>query len=249
MASPFITLNTLSSGLGESLLSVQNLKPIAPSFDHTPSLVKLVEMMAYERPDAIALEFAHEFNKNGLRKDQLTYSELNAASNVLAYKLISVGAVADNLICVFMEKSPILYISILAVLKSGAGYLPLTPDTPTDRVQKILSDAKVWICLTTSDVSRKLDSLKISEIIEADSLALGGFSSNPNIEIDPSSLAYAVFTSGSTGVPKGVLISHRNIVTNIIALKEIYPYSASSKLLQFCSHAFDGRLNNLIHTF
>ena len=250
VASPFITLNTLSSGLNESLLSIQNPKPTIPGLDHTPSLAKLVEITATERPDAIALEFAHELNSNGLRKDQLTYSELNAASNTLAHKLISMGVVADDLVCVYMRKSLILYISILAILKSGAGYLPLTPDTPVEGVQKILSDAQVRICLTTSDINRKLDSLKVPEIIEADSLALDGFSSsNPSIEINPSSLAYAVFTSGSTGIPKGVLISHRNMVTNIIALKEIYPYSASSKLLQFCSQAFDGKLNTSMHSF
>jgi len=250
VANPLITLNILSSGLDESLLSIKNPKPNIPPLDHTPSLAKLVEMMATERPDAIALEFAHEFNTNGLRKDQLTYSELNAASNALAHKLISMGVAADDLVCVYMGKSLMLYISILAILKSGAGYLPLTPDSPVERVQKILSDAQVRICLTTSNVNRKLDSLKVPEIIEADSLALGEFSSsNPNIEIDPSSLAYAIFTSGSTGIPKGVLINHKNIVTNIIALKEIYPYTASSKLLQFCSQGFDGKINTLMHSF
>ena len=212
--------------------------------------MKLVEVIATEQPDAIALEFAHELNQNGLRKDQLTYSELNAASNALAHKLVSVGVAADDLICVYMEKSPTLYIAILAVLKSGAGYLPLTLDTPIERVQKILSDAQVRICLTTSDINRNLDSLRIPEMVEADSLALEGFpSSNPSIEIDPSSLAYAVFTSGSTGIPKGVLISHRSMVTNIIALKEIYPHTASSKLLQFCSQAFDGTLNISMYLF
>ncbi|KAF8420669.1 hypothetical protein EV426DRAFT_239732 [Tirmania nivea] len=249
-ASPFITLNTLSSSLDETLLSIQNPGPTFPSLDHTPSLAKLVEMMATERPDAIALEFAHELNKNVLKKDQLTYSELNAASNTLAHKLISVGAVADGLICVYMGKSLMLYISILAILKSGAGYLPLTPDTPTERVQMILSDAQVRICLTTSDVNCKLDFSKVPEIIEVDSLALDEFSSfNPSIEINPSSLAYAVFTSGSTGIPKGVLISHRNIVSNIIALKEVYPYTASSRLLQFCSQAFDVSVFDIFFTW
>ncbi|RPB21806.1 hypothetical protein L211DRAFT_827739 [Terfezia boudieri ATCC MYA-4762] len=250
VASPFITLNTLSSGLDESLLSIQNPKPTIPRLDHIPSLVDLVETMATERPDVIALEFAHEFSKNGLRKDRLTYSELNSASNALAHKLISMGVVTDELVCVYMEKSLILYISILAILKSGAAYLPLTPDTPILRVQKILSDAQVRICLATSDVNRKLDFSKVPEIITVDSLALDGFSSfNPNIEIDPSSLAYAVFTSGSTGIPKGVLISHKNIVTNIIELKEIYPYTASSKFLQFCSQAFDVSVFDIFFTW
>lgn len=215
---------------------------MVPSIENTPTLVQLVEATATQRPNAVAIEFAHELQDNNLHKDRLSYAELNAASNALAHKLLFEGAVANELICVVMEKSPMLYVSILAILKSGAAYLPLTPDTPTERVDTILSDARVQICLTTHDTRSRFRFSSVSRVISVDSIGLEGFSShNPNIDIDPSSLAYAVYTSGSTGVPKGVLVTHQNITTNVMALKQIYPYTDTSRLLQFCSQAFDGK--------
>ncbi|KAF8460398.1 hypothetical protein BDZ91DRAFT_422141 [Kalaharituber pfeilii] len=237
---PYITLNTLSSGLDGTLLSIYNPNPIIPSMDKLSSLSSIVEKSAAEFPESIALHFAYDVQKQNCQDVKVTYQELNATSNRLAHRLIQMGAKVDDLICICMEKSPMLYISILAIVKTGAGYLPLTPDTPLERRRKILEDAGVQICLSTSDLKSSLWVPAGSTSVEVDNLNLNGLpSTNPQVEIDPSALAYAIFTSGSTGVPKGVLITQQNIVTNLFALKKVYPYSQSSRLLQFCSQAFD----------
>lgn len=224
-------------------MSILNPYPLVPSLEDAPSLAALLEKTTDNFPDAIALQFVDAFGDDGLHDKTLTYSQLNTAANILAHKLLSMGIVADDLVCLFMEKSPLLYISILAIVKAGAGYLPLSPDTPVDRLHRILYEARVQVCLSTSDLDGKL-SMNNLEILNVDKFGFEGYpSNNPMVRNDVSCLAYAVFTSGSTGVPKGVLVTQKNIITNIKALKEIYPYKETSKILQFSSQAFDGTLS------
>jgi non-ribosomal peptide synthetase component F len=206
------------------------------------SLAKLFELSATKRPQAFALEFASNIIDSTPDSVKLTYDELNTHANKLAHHLISLNVAPDELVCVCMEKSPTLYVSILAVLKAGAGFLPLTPETPKERVKQILENAGVKLCLTTTDIFR--DSLEIPQnvyVVLADNVKLGGcMDTNPVMERSGKALAYAIFTSGSTGVPKGVLIANENIVDNLLALKEVYPTDGGSKLLQFSTISFDG---------
>ena len=221
-------------------MSVLNPRPLIPSLEGTSSLAVLVEKTTVEFPDAIALQFADALRDDGLHDRKLTYRQLNTAANALAHKLLAMGTVADELICLFMDKSPLLYISILAIVKAGAAYLPLSPDTPVDRLHRIVNEARVRVCLSTSDLDDRLSTSNL-EILKVDKFGFESYpSNNPTVRNDVSCLAYAVFTSGSTGVPKGVLVTQENIVTNIKVLKEVYPYSSTSKILQFCSQAFDG---------
>lgn len=240
VADPFTSINSLSFGLEESLLSMLNPCPLIPSLEDAPSLAVLVEKTTVKFPDAVALQFAHTFGNNGLYDKKLTYRQLNTAANALAHKLLAMGAAVDELICLFMDKSPMLYISILAIVKAGAGYLPLSPDTSIDKLHNIVNEASVRICLSTSDIGDRL-SMENLEILKVDKFGFESYpSNNPTVRNGISGLAYAVFTSEGTGVPKGVLVTHKNIITNIKALQEVYPYKATSKILQFCSQAFDG---------
>ncbi|KAG0635451.1 hypothetical protein HOY80DRAFT_1011858 [Tuber brumale] len=211
--------NNLLDSLNEDILAIGNPYPTPAADPKAASLAELVELSSVMRPRAIALDFARNIANGISDSTRLTYAELNTHANKLAHHLISLGAIADDLVCVCMEKSPEMYITILAILKAGAGYLPLTPETPKERMIQILENARVV----------PVDAIDIDEYTD----------SNPGMARSGDALAYAVFTSGSTGAPKGVLITNANIVDNLLVLKELYPTNEWSKLLQLCSIGFD----------
>lgn len=204
------------------------------------SLSNAVETWASISPEKKAIIFGHVSDGTMQIKEAITYSNLNTRANQLAHLLFEQGVGQDHLVCIMMEKSLDLYVAILAVLKLGSGYLPLVPDTPTDRVSAILTDAKVTLCVSDSSSLRKLHSSFIGTIIDLDSIDLSHYSkSNLDTPYDGSHIAYAVFTSGSTGTPKGVLVTQQNLMSNIKFLSGLYPASPGSRMLQSCSQAFD----------
>jgi non-ribosomal peptide synthetase component F len=139
-----------------------------------------------------------------------------------------------------MEKSADFYVSILAVLKIGCGYLPVTPDTPLERTKSILADAEVSICISDSSSRSAVPQLDSLIVLVPDRLDLTSYSNHDlDIPYNGSHLAYAVFTSGSTGKPKGVLVTQDNLMSNLAHLSSRYPTSHSSRMLQSCSQGFD----------
>ncbi|KAI9815347.1 MAG: NRPS [Pycnora praestabilis] len=204
------------------------------------TLTSFVEDAARDKPNALAIEFATSISNEGLDIESITYGELNQRANRVAYHLLHLNVLPDELVCICMDKSLDLYISILAILKAGAGYLPLTPETPKDRLHQILLDAKVKICLITSELLNTLEVPKAITVIPLDRTNFTSYSAfNPKLKFHGSNLAYAVFTSGSTGTPKGVLVTQENLLSNLTILADIYPVNQQSKLLQSCSQAFD----------
>lgn len=232
---PFPLPDTVFSN---DLLSIENAKPV---IDLPPgSLTSPIELMAIDFPDKVAIEFANSIGHDHLEVAQVTYAELNFQANRIAHYLISRKVLPDELVCICLEKSAELYISILGAFKTGAGYLPVTPETPADRLRHIISDSNVKVVLTHSSLARPFDALKLSHLILIDRLDLSVLSSeNPGVSFESENLAYCVFTSGSTGTPKGVLVTQGNLLSNLQALAELYPHAPQSKLLQSCSQAFD----------
>ncbi|PWW73490.1 hypothetical protein C7212DRAFT_359603 [Tuber magnatum] len=222
VSQPASKLSNLLDSLSEDILAIENPYPKPAADPKTASLAELVELSSVMRPRAIALDFARSIANGTSDSTRLTYAELNTHANKLAHHLIALGAIANELVCVCMKKSPKIYITILAILKAGAGYLPLTPETPKQRMRQILENANnsLVIPVDTTDVDEYTDN-------------------NPGTVRSGDTLAYAIFTSGSTGVPKGVLITNANIVDNLLVLKELYPTNERSRLLQFCSVGFD----------
>ncbi|KAL1958105.1 hypothetical protein VTO42DRAFT_5145 [Malbranchea cinnamomea] len=237
---PDMSLQDVDARLPRSVLSIEN--PHYVKHERLPSLAHGVETMAKSDPDRIALEFLTSFDpETGARNlESLTYAELDARSNRLANYLTSYGLAAGDSVAILLEKSLDLYVSILSVIKIGAGYVPITLQTPEKRVNFIISATNCRICITNSDVSNMVERSEGMHIVELDRLSLDGLPHDrlPSRDAD-SCLAYTVFTSGSTGAPKGVLITHHNLQSNLVVLSEIYPHMDGSKLLQACSHAFD----------
>ena len=248
VARPEILMSELSNQFPTSVLSVANPEP--QSFVYRAGLGFLVGNHALNNSADPALVFAHDLQEGVSRIESLTYGELNTQANQLANHLISQGVKRDELICVCMEKSVALYVSILAAVKAGCGYLPLVPETPAARIRQILAEANVNFCLTDSSTAPVIADLSSCHRVNVDTTDCSNRSStNPQLNFEPTDIAYAVFTSGTTGKPKGVLVTQENILSNLEVLSKIYPVPKGSRLLQACNQAFDVSVFEIFFTW
>ncbi|MCP4277204.1 MAG: amino acid adenylation domain-containing protein [Gammaproteobacteria bacterium] len=167
------------------------------------------EAQAERHPDSIAL---------GCGDEQLSYAELNARANQLAYYLIAHGVVPESPVAICMDRGINAVVAILATLKAGGAYMPLDPAYPADRLQFMLEDSGAPILLSMSSIKLDLDINHAScERIDIDVAELGEVpDSNLVSKIHGRSLAYIIYTSGSTGQPKGTLIEHRSVLRLVL---------------------------------
>ncbi|KAF2084781.1 nonribosomal peptide synthetase 2 [Saccharata proteae CBS 121410] len=229
---------TSAEHLSHSVLSIENPDFKHEEIQHHPG--HAVEVKANHTPDAPALAFYSSISEQEISVETLSYRELNERANRLAHLLQEQGVKPGDLVCICMEKSIDLYVSILATLKAGAGYAPITPETPLDRTRFILEESRIQVCLTRSDCPADLRSLGERAVFDVDTVDLDKYSvEDIDVPYDGSRTGYAVFTSGSTGTPKGVLVTQDNLGSNLKVLYELYPCPDGSRLLQQCSQAFD----------
>ncbi|MCF3124886.1 amino acid adenylation domain-containing protein, partial [Streptomyces arenae] len=178
----------------------------APDADSSVPLPVLFERQAHRTPDAPALT-------DGVT--DLSYAELNARANRLARLLIERGAGPERLVAVALPRSADLVVTLLAVLKSGAGYLPLEADLPADRAAAVLADAGPALAVTHGDVGLPLPDTAIRLDTPGTEAALAAQPADDPDDGDRTAPltarhpAYVIYTSGTTGRPKGVVIEHR----------------------------------------
>jgi amino acid adenylation domain-containing protein len=138
--------------------------------------------------------------------------EVNARANRLAHYLIQLGIRPEAPLGVFALRSPQTLISLLAILKAGAAYVPLDPGYPSERTQFYLEDAGITLILADPQELSRLPATSAKIVLLREDLARDQPESNPPHRSGPHSLAYIVYTSGSTGQPKGVLIEHQGVL-------------------------------------
>ncbi|TVY93406.1 Hydroxamate-type ferrichrome siderophore peptide synthetase [Lachnellula willkommii] len=243
-----ISLKDISRNLGDDVLSIENPNPEKELSLET--LASPVERMAVEDPHRPAINFAVSIETERSDIQHVSYSQLNSRANRMVHHLLQQNVLPDELVCVCMEKSVDLYASILATTKAGAGYLPVTPDIPYERLQHILGEANVRVVMAHSSSQTLLTALKAVKVVYVDKVDFSIFpSQNISSRSSPENLSYCVFTSGSTGNPKGVLVTQGNLVSNLDVLEDLYPAPKNSRLLQSCSQAFDVSVFEIFFTW
>lgn len=175
------------------------------------------------------------------QRREITYQRLNQQANQLAHFLKKQNLGPEAVVGVYLEKSIDTIISVLAILKAGATYLPLDLKHPQDRLAYILSDSQATMVITQTGLLENLPVNSASIICldnrwaeisqEADD--------NPTSQVNSKNLVYVIYTSGSTGQSKGVLIEHRNLVNAYRAWLESYQLNAEDIHLQMANFAFD----------
>src|SRR3569833_1152737 len=179
-------------------------------------------------PEAVALTFA---------QTRLTYAQLNQAAKQLAGRLRALGAKRHKRIGICLERSPEMVIAVLAVLKTGAAYVPLDPTYPQARLRMMLADADPVVLVTTEKVSTsKTPHAAQPLFIEEQSDSAEGYEAS---YIDPDDVAYVIYTSGSTGMPKGVLVTHGNVSNHLAWRQSYFPIQSSDRCLQPASLSFE----------
>ena len=197
----------------------------------------LFEEQARRTPDATAAVCGEE---------SITYAELDQRANTLATRLRVSGVGPGQLAGVLMDGSIEMLAAMLGVLKAGAGYVPLDPRYPRERLVYMLRDAQVGLLLT-----RKESAARLQIETEAPVFYLDGWTDLPPraavdpVEVAPESTAYVIYTSGSTGQPKGVVVSHRAIANYTLAMCDELQLRGDDRMLQFASPSFDVLLEEL----
>lgn len=239
---PEVDLHSLCNGMNTESLSVSNIsyRPFTKDFD----LASTISTLARQSPNKIAVEFVQDLDMSREPATAtLTYKELYANASAVASALkFQYNVLQDDLVCVLAPKSLDLYVGILGVILAGAGYLCIDVRTPAERTTQILHESKSSIILTNGQHDSALHGTPGRQFLAIGDLVMrSNYSELSQLPSYPlHSLAYAVFTSGSTGIPKGVLITRQNLLSNLEALSRIYPTDSSTdKLLQACSPAFD----------
>ncbi len=187
--------------------------------------------IAQQQPDALAVSDAH---------GSLTYRELNQRASCLAARLQNLGAAPGAIIGVCLPQSVDLVVALLAVLKTGAAYLPMDPTYPAERLAFMVGDADVRLLVTTQRHA-PLFSATPTRVVqledETETAALDVPKSSSPTSVD--ALAYLIYTSGSTGVPKGVPIRHRNLANLVAWHRQAYAVTPQDRATQLASPAFD----------
>ncbi len=179
------------------------------------TLPELLAVQAAREPDATAVVFEGE---------PISYRELHARANRLAHKLITLGAGPERVVAVVLPRSVDLVVALLAVLKSGAAYLPVDPDLPRARIDFMLGDATVVTVLDSLRAVRE---------------TTGFPEHDPVVALRPAHPAYVIYTSGSTGRPKGVVVPHEGIVNRLRWMQNEYGLQPDDRVLQKTPSSFD----------
>jgi amino acid adenylation domain-containing protein/thioester reductase-like protein/non-ribosomal peptide synthase protein (TIGR01720 family) len=174
----------------------------------------------------------------------LTYRELEQAANRLAHLLTGHGVGPGAVVALLLERSAQAIVAILAVLKTGAAYLPIDPAYPDARVGFLLTDAAPTAAITTADLRSRLDGCDLP-VIDVDDRAID---THPGTELPapaPDDIAYLIYTSGTTGVPKGVAITHDNLTQLLASLEAQLALGPGQVWSQWHSYAFDGSVHEI----
>ncbi|MGC5665076.1 amino acid adenylation domain-containing protein [Micromonospora sp. WMMD723] len=212
----------------------------ATTVSHRDTLPALFEAQVTARPQCTAVSFGPAV---------LSYAELNARANQLAHLLIARGAGPESLVAFALPRSLELVVALLAIVKTGAAYLPLDPTSPASRLASMLEDAHPTLVVTNRIAASSVPPLPAVPTVVCDDPATLAHlreqaATDPTDKHRTSRLgadhpAYVIYTSGSTGRPKGVVVTHRNVLRLFEATRDDFGFTHRDVWTLFHSTAFD----------
>ncbi|KAF4968548.1 hypothetical protein FZEAL_10377 [Fusarium zealandicum] len=217
--------------------------------DINTSATPLVDRLIQDVIQAQSLAQAQDKLAVDAKDQRLTYSELDCQSTRLASFLVESGVKSSSIVPFCMDKSSLVVVSVLAILKSGAAFVPLDPAHPDARINGILEDVEATVILCSPQYAERLGHLgpKAIPVSQAFIHSLSPCQ-QPAISLSTNSPAYVIFTSGTTGKPKGTIVGHSAFCTGATAHGSAMGMSESSRVLQFASYTFDASIMEILST-
>ncbi|MGH9683823.1 MAG: non-ribosomal peptide synthetase [Candidatus Acidiferrales bacterium] len=204
----------------------------ATDYPRDKTIAHLFEEIAATHADSVAVVSG---------ANELTYAELNLRANRLAHRLRRMGVAPETMVGCCIERSLELIVALLAVLKAGGAYVPLDPSYPGERLQFMIEDTRTPVMLTQKSLAPAVQirsDLPVIFIDEASAQSSASDDLNPAPAGGPTNLAYVMYTSGSTGQPKGVMVENRAIV-RLVRNTNFCHFGADEVFLQFAPISFD----------
>lgn len=197
----------------------------------TDVLPYLLQKQAEKSAKNIALSFNNE---------HITYQDLFLKANQLTHYLIEQGVKAGDFVGVCINRNSNLLPTLIAILQSGAAYIPLDTKYPQDRIEFMLNDSKAKFLITSISLNISTQNeLKVITLNDALKNSCNHSKAKPNIKISQNDYAYVLYTSGSTGKPKGVSITHKNLINLLLSISEKPGITESDKMLAITTISFD----------
>ncbi len=229
---PFVAIRAIAmSDMGKRIDKLARWNDTQADYPHDTTVDRLIGKTAATYAAKTALLF---------KDTKLSYRQLDETANQLAHYLLQQGVSRGDIIGVAVDRSPEMLITLLAILRAGAAYLPLDPDYPHDRLSFMVTDSAAKLVIMSAAYQGRLSSLTTELTSEATFRAITNYPTEaPKLPFSANDLAYVLYTSGSTGKPKGVLIEHRNLINLLWSMAQAPGISAKDTLLAVTTISFD----------
>ena len=200
-------------------------------FDASGCVHVAIAAQAARTPDQAAVSGAGQ---------TLNFRELDERSTVLARQLVQRGVQPGDIVGLCLPRTPALLVAVLAIMKSGAAYLPLDPEYPRDRLLFMIEDSRAPVVVATAATAAALSLSAQQALLIEQALAAPVVQDAPALPVpDAQRAAYVIYTSGSTGKPKGVVVTHRNVMNFFAGMDTRVPHEAGARWLAVTSLSFD----------
>ena len=221
------------------LMSIQQRQRVIVDWNHSAleypvdaTLQSEFSRQATETPEKIAVKFSDS---------ELTYADVEARSNQIARYLKAQDVKTGDLVGICVDRSAEMLVYLYAIMKSGAGYVPLDPAYPSERLQYMCDHSGLKLIVTEKNLSNRVAKFnKPLLVVDSSGTEIGRFDSNPvENSAGPGDICYVIYTSGSTGKPKGVQVPHGAVVNFLYSMKETPGFAAGDSLLAVTTLSFD----------
>ena len=212
----------------EEKLELFSFNNVTVDFNEDLDLITMFKQQVKKSPEKIAISF---------EGNEISYKDLDIKSDMVAYYLTKNKVNISDTVSILLPRSLELFISIIGILKTGAKYMCIDDEFPDTRKKYMIEDSKSKFCITNDifyTFSKKITTaVNIFDIIKNTTLKEYSYSINPN------NGCYVIYTSGSTGQPKGIVVSHKNVVNYVHAFQKEYNINSSDTILQQFTPSFD----------
>jgi tyrocidine synthetase-3 len=242
------------------ILSAEEKEQLLYDFNNTGTpypgnkiIHELFEEQAVKSPDntAVVCRAHHVFIESGSREQDLhiTYKALNQRANRLGHRLKAMGIKPGTIAALLVERSIDMIVGILAILKTGAAYLPMNPKNPTARTTYLLAESSAQLLLTHRGIARSsVGNIPVLDLEDEKIYTEEEDAKNVENIVNPNDNAYIIYTSGSTGKPKGVIISHGNFSPVLHWGMAYFGFSPHYRVVQNLSYFFDWSVSEIFLT-